>query len=243
MKRVIGPELLARDVEIVELVGRLRLMTAGQIREVVFSAQASKTPLDRTMKRLTDGGYVVRLARMVGGFGGGSGEFVYQLGRVGWRHLGKGGGYRPLRVVDLHTLTITECFVQLKRLEREGRLTVIVFTAEPASHLTVGSTALTPDAYVELGIHEPRRRKFCYWLEIDRGTENADTIRGKCSRYWRAFQAWEGETFPYIAFVVEDARRQRELERVVAGGPEEARELFKVYLLEDFAEVIHRNMQ
>ena len=69
-----------RDVQVVELVGRFRLMTAEQIRSVVFPAQASKTPLDRALKRLTDAGYLTRLGRMVGGFGGGSGQYVYQLG-------------------------------------------------------------------------------------------------------------------------------------------------------------------
>jgi hypothetical protein len=240
VKRVVGPELLARDVEIVELVGRFRLMTAGQIRELVFTTQTSKTPFDRALKRLTDGGYLVRLARMVGGFGGGSGEFVYQLGRVGWRYLGKGGGYRPLRAVDLHTLTIAECFVQLKRLGREERLTVIDYTPEPASHRTVADIPLTPDAYFELGV---KPHKFLYWLEVDRGTENTDVIRGKLVRYWRAFQAWPEATYPYIVFVVLDDIRKRELERTIAGGPQEAQVLFRVYLLDDFAEVIHRNLR
>lgn len=39
------------------------------------------------------------------------------------------------------------------------------------------------------------------------------------------------------------ATRQREIERVVAGGPEEARLLFRIYQLDDLAEVIHRNMK
>jgi len=179
---------------------------------------------------------------MVGGFGGGSGQYVYQLGRAGWRLLGKGGGYRPLRVVDLHTLTIAECFVMLKRLERGGELVVITYEADPASRRTVGDILLTPDAHVELGV-SATRQKFRFWLEIDRDTENAETIRGKCVRYWRAFQAWHGDIFPYIVFVVPDDRRQRELERTIAGGPAEAQELFRAYQLDSLAELIHRNLR
>jgi protein involved in plasmid replication-relaxation len=219
-------------------------LTAGQLRELVFFEQASKTPLNRTLKRLTDGGYLVRLARMVGGFGGGSGAYVYQLGRVGWRYLGKGGGYRPLRVVDLHTLTIAECFVQLKRLEHDSQLTVITYIPEPALHRTLGDIPLTPDAYIELGVVLPQRRKFLYWLEVDRGTENADVIRGKLKRYWRAFKLWpDDDTYPYVVFVVEGNVRKRELERVIAGGPEAAHALFRVYLLDEFAARIYGDMQ
>ena len=226
----------------VELVGRFRIMTAEQIRAVVFAAQASKTPLDRALKRLVDAGYLARLGRMVGGFGGGSGQYVYQLGRAGWRLLGKGGGYRPLRVIDLHTLTIAECFVVLKRLERARELTVVRYDADPISRQTVGETLLTPDAYVELGV-SALKLKYCFWLEIDRDTENAETIKGKCVRYWRAFHSWNGDVFPYVVFVVPDVGRQRELERIIGGGPDEARELFRVYQLNTFGELIHRNLQ
>lgn len=235
------PPLSPRDEQILELVGRFRIMTAEQIRALCFSQQSSKTPFDRSMARLTAKGYVRRLARFVGGFGGGSGQYVYQLGRVGWRFCGKGGTYRPLRVVDMHTLTIAECFVELTALEQAGELTVVTYQPEPASHLTVGSVPLTPDAYVELGL-QARKLKFRYWLEIDRGTENMDTIKGKCVRYWKAYQAWQEDVFPFVVFVVPDSARGREIERAIAGGPSEAQALFKVYELDGIAEVIHRNM-
>jgi hypothetical protein len=234
---------------VVELVGRFRLLGAEQIREVLFFGLASKTPLDRALKRLTDAGYLARLGRLVGGFGGGSGQYVYQsgqyvyqLGRVGWRYLGKGGGYRPLRVIDHHTLQIAECFVLLKQLERSGELSVILYEADPVSRRTVGEILLTPDGYAELGVHATRQ-KYSFWLEIDRDTENAETIRGKCVRYWRAYQAWPGEVFPWVVFVVPDEARRRELERVIAGGPDDAQDLFRVCESSTFAELIHRNLR
>ena len=69
-----GRLLSPRDAQVVELVGRFRLVSAGQVREVVFPDLASKTPLDRSLRRLTATGYLRRLARFVGGFGGGSGQ-------------------------------------------------------------------------------------------------------------------------------------------------------------------------
>jgi hypothetical protein len=232
--------LSTRDAAVVELVGRFRLLVAKQIKELLFFGQRSKTPLDRTLKRLTDAGYLARLGRMVGGFGGGSGQYVYQLGRAGWRQLGKGGGYRPLRAIDHHALIIADCFVLLKRLERGGELTVIRYDADPVSRRMIGDTLLTPDAYAELGV-SATRQKYAFWLEIDRDTENADIIRGKCSRYWRAFQSWPDDVFPWVVFVAPDERRRRELGRVIAGGPGEAQKIFRVCEFSTFAELINRN--
>jgi hypothetical protein len=235
-----GSTLSPRDAQVVELVGRFRLLGAEQIRAVLFADLASKTPLDRALKRLTDAGYLARLGRMVGGYGGGSGQYVYQLGRMGWRHLGKGGGYRPLRVIDHHALQIAECFVLLKQLERGGELTVLGYEADPASRRTIGDILLTPDAYVEIGV-AATRQKFAFWLEIDRDTENAEVIRGKCVRYWRAYQAWDDAVFPWVVFVVPDEARRREVARVIAGGPDDAQDLFRVCEFDTLAELIHRS--
>jgi hypothetical protein len=234
--------LSARDIEVVELVGRFRQLHAEQIRSVMFPTQSSKTPLDRCLHRLTRMGYLARLDRVVGGFGGGSGCYVYQLGRAGWRVLAKGGAYRPQRAVSWHTLTITECFVRLASFEHDGQMTVLAFEPEPSCHLNVAGTALTPDAYVELGVRATRQQ-YRLWLEIDRGTEHMDTIKGKCVRYWRAYQAWDEAVFPYVVFVVLNASRQREIERTIADGPAAAQTLFRVEQLDTFGEVIHRNLR
>lgn len=226
------PALPPRDAQVVELVGRFRLMAAEQIREVLFFSQKSKTPLDRALKRLAEAGYLARLGRMVGGYGGGSGQYVYQLGRAGWRFTGKGGGYRPLRVIDHHALQIVDCFVLLKVLERDGEIMMLRYDADPASRQTVGEILLTPDAYTEIGV-KAIRQKFAFWLEIDRDTENAEVIRGKCVRYWRAYQKWPDEVFPYVVFVVPDKMRRLEVERVIGGGPVEAQWLFRVVALDD----------
>jgi hypothetical protein len=119
-------------------------------------------------------------------------------------------------------------------------LSVLTYAADPASRRTVGEILLTADAFVELGV-AATRQKFAFWLEIDRDTENAEIIRGKCVRYWRAFQSWDGDLFPYVVFVAPDAARVRELERVIAGGPDEAQEIFRVCELDTFSEVIHSN--
>ena len=65
-----------RDAQVVELVGRFRIMTAEQIRSVVFPIQTSKTPLDRTLQRLTGAGYLQGsgVFRTYGGLSGSDAE-------------------------------------------------------------------------------------------------------------------------------------------------------------------------
>jgi hypothetical protein len=48
--------LSPRDVDLVELVGRFRLVSGGQMWEAALRGQASKTPLDRASLRLTTAG-------------------------------------------------------------------------------------------------------------------------------------------------------------------------------------------
>jgi hypothetical protein len=221
------PVCSARDRAVVELVGRFRQLTAGQLAAALFAEQTSKTPLDRTLKRLIERRYLARLTRPVGGDGGGSAQYVYQLGRAGWRLLGKPGEYWPFRAVNLHALAVADCFVALTHADRAGDCALLDFEPEPACHVTVGATQLTPDACAEVGYRDQGVKLSC-WLEVDRGTEHRETIREKCVRCWRAYQQWEGEVFPSVMFVVPDEQRAAVIRQVIAGGPEDAQALFHV---------------
>ncbi len=55
------PAPSARDRAVVELVDRFRQLTASQVAAVLFTDQVSKTPLDRTLKRLVERRYLTRL--------------------------------------------------------------------------------------------------------------------------------------------------------------------------------------
>lgn len=233
--------LSARDRAVVELVARFRQLSAAHIHTTLFADCASHTPCDRTLKRLCERGFLTRLARPVGGDGGGSSQYVYQLGRSGWRLLGRTGAYWAARTVNLHALAVADCFVLLQLAERDNHLAVLRFDVEPASHRTVDNILLTPDAYAEVGV-VARRMRFSLFLEIDRGTEHARVIAEKCSRYWHGFQQWTDEHFPYVMFVVPDASRREQVSRITAGGPAPASALFRVVELTTFAEDIQRNL-
>lgn len=229
--------LSARDRDVIELVGRFGQLSRAHIGAAFFAGLASQTPLDRALKRLVERKYLARISRMVGGDGGGSSQYVYQLGRQGWSLLGRPGRYWPFRSVNLHTLAIADCFVKLLKAERAGWLTLVSFEPEPACHRTVGSVALTPDAHVEVGFRE-LGLKVSVWLEADRGTEHVDKVRDKCIRYWRAYRQWEADTYPYVLFVVPDAARTRTIEKSLLGAPNEASQLVKCCTFTSFPQVL-----
>ena len=211
--RAVTHGLSARDRQVVELVAKFRQLTSGQIRDSLFAELASTTPLDRTLKRLVERKHLSRLKRLVGGDQGGSGQYVYQLGRAGWKLLGKPGAYWAPRTVNPHTLAVADCYVTLKQAEQRDELAVIQFTTEPECHRAVGDVLLTPDAHIEIGDRINGVKQTCY-LEIDRGTERIDVIRAKCIRYWKAYQSWSDEYFPRVVFSVPDESRLRVLKRV-----------------------------
>ncbi|WP_367133282.1 replication-relaxation family protein [Saccharothrix sp. HUAS TT1] len=229
-------ELSERDRAVVELVGRFRQLTTKQVRALNFADLASPTPADRTLKRLVERKYLARLERLLGGHRGGSAQYVYQLGRAGWKLVGREGAYWAPRAVNLHALAVADCFVALKDAERRGKLEVVTFTTEPDCHQIVGQVCLTPDAYIELAVHG---QKLTSWLEVDRGTEHLGVIREKCERYWKAFNSgqWDG-VFPYVLFVVPDDRRTSAIQRVFRAGPAEAEQLFSACTVSEFPVIL-----
>jgi hypothetical protein len=175
---------------------------------------------------LVDQGYLGRIQRLVGGDHGGSGQYVYQLGRASWKLLDKPGAYWAPRAVNLHALAVADCYAVLKRAECDGEIEVIQFTTEPDCHQAVGDVLLAPDAYVEVG-DRIEQVKYALWLEVDRGTEHLNVIREKCERYWRAYQVWQGDYFPVVLFIAPDNRRADDLRRVMANAPKEVSRLFR----------------
>src|SRR5262249_33397174 len=88
---VYRPMVSERDRAVVELIGRFRQMTAGQIGAALFADVSSKTPLDRCLKRLVEGRALGRLSRPVGAGGGGEEAHIAHRGRGG-RVVGPAGG-------------------------------------------------------------------------------------------------------------------------------------------------------
>jgi len=220
---------LDRDRQIVMSVGRFRQLAAAHIAALHFHDKASPTPLYRALERLVERKYLARIERrMVGGTGAGSGQYVYQLGREGWKLYGKGVKYWPYRAVDYHTIAIADAYVGVLELEHKGTIEILGFTTEPDSWVAVNGTELRPDLFIEVG-DRGRQRRVSLWLEIDMGTERQKQITDKLAAYWTAYQnAHSLPVFPLVVFICPDDYRAKELRWMVEKLPKEQQALFLV---------------
>jgi hypothetical protein len=218
-------------------------MTGGQIGDALFGKCRSQTPRDRTLKRLVEQHYLARLPRLVGADGGGSAQYVYQLGRAGWKLFDRPGRYWVPTRANLHMLAVAESYVSLTNAARQSKETndpdqFELITFEPEYPLNAGTMGLVADALIEVGFRQ-RGVKVSLCLEQDQSTEHPRVIREKCVAYWQVCQWWPPEqVFPYVAFVAPDEKRKSEIERVISHGPCEARALFKVWTTASFPQGI-----
>lgn len=239
-----------RDVEIVRLIGQFKMMSSGHINELLFYDNTSSTPSNRVLARLTRDRYLGRIERrLIGGTGGGSGHYCYQLGSKGHAFLRRQTRYWPIRTISFHTLAIADVFVDLVRAERSGQLKVLHVVTEPESWLEVAGAELRPDLRVDMAVPS-RRVNLSMFLEIDLGSERHKQLTDKMRLYVHANDNWlshhglyedNGEipealvpTFPKVMFLVPDVERLNDVRGLIARGAEEAQQLFDVKLLADF---------
>src|SRR4051794_6783416 len=140
-------DLSGRDRLIVQLIARFKQASSRQVHELLFPT-VSYTPADRALKRLTERGYLTRIERRtVGGSRGGSGQYVYGLGRRGF-YLHYDGRFIPPRSVNYHALAILDSYIVIRRHELAGRLEIVGLSTEPDCWLTIGGHDIRPDMYV-----------------------------------------------------------------------------------------------
>lgn len=226
-----------RDRHIVQLVARFKQLTSQHVYELLFHNLSSHTPCDRALRRLTESGYLARIERrLVGGAKGGSGQYVYQLGRRGF-YLYFQGRYQPARAINYHTLAIADTYVMLRQLERKGSLTIIGISTEPDCHRTIGQYYIKPDLYAE--VHKAgAAERLRLFLEIDMGTEGQRQIKDKFRVYWQAYQYANDSQWPEgarVVFVPVDIERANELRWLLEQGPAEAQPMFSVLMRDELS--------
>lgn len=232
MKRIIEPLVLSpRDRRIVAAVARFGQLSSRHIQLLIFDG-GNRTPADRALRRLVDAGFLIRLERrIVGGARGGSGQYVYSLGRRG-HYMLREGDFQVDRNVRFHTMCIVDAFCVIKRLVSERKFELFHYSTEPDCWVTIGRQELRPDLFVEIGRGE---RRLKLWLEIDMGTESQRRIKEKIDRYQRAYNdadVAEWPEFPRVLFVTLDYERADELKWIISRAPS-PRALFDVTVLED----------
>ncbi len=224
-------DLTGRDRLIVQLIARFKQASSRQVHELLFP-HVTYTPADRALKRLTERGYLTRIERRtVGGSRGGSGQYVYGLGRRGF-YMHFEGRFIPPRTVNYHALAILDSYIALYRLQQAGRLVIVGLSTEPDCWLKVGGNELKPDLYVELSRGSGNTLRL--WLEVDMATEGQRQIKDKLLRYWQAYNEAEWPTFPRVVWVAVDDERAKELRWLIRQLPEERQGLFTVRTLANF---------
>lgn len=221
-------DLSTRDLAVLRHVARFKQLSAKQIRALLFTDVTTDTPSDRTLLRLVERSYLRRIERrLVGGARGGSGQYVYELGRRG-HFLFYTDRHNPRRTVDHHSIAIADVYIAFKQLEREGVFSIVGMSTEPDCWVTIGGVNLRPDMRIDV---EGKSRRQPLWLEIDMATEAQKQIRAQLDGYYKAFDNTDGEevgVFPLVIWLAIDEERARELTWIISQMPENARRLFRV---------------
>ena len=238
--------LSPRDRRVVEVVGRMRLLSASQLERLCFAEIPERVTRQRRVRRvlgrLAEQGVLYRLARRVGGVRAGSAGTVWRLAPDGerlrtlWRGEGVGrprGRYEPGSAYVAHTLAVADLYVRLVEAERAGGLEIIEHQAEPKcwrSYLGLGGRSLTlrPDSYVRLGVGDFELRAF---VEVDRGTVGSLALERKHRAYLDYYrsgaeQAAHGN-LPMVLWVAGDQRRVQLLDGIATSLGDQARRVFE----------------
>lgn len=221
------PSLTERDRAIVELVGRFKLASGGQIERLFFdhcSERSRARNRQAVLRRLVDRQVLAPVGkRRQGGEGGGSAATVYALDVAGQR-LVELTSTRPRRPYTHyeptmgHYLLVTELYVQLVEAERAGLLTLLGFEAEPACWRSFAGGTLKPDAFVQIGIErDGQRLKGSCFIEVDRADQWGAKIKSKVPQYlaYRDYERPTGRPFPRVLFLTVNERRVAYLNRLI----------------------------
>jgi hypothetical protein len=234
-------QLSDRDRLVIHSIASHRFLTGRQVERFHFNEHATEDTGARVarsvLSRLTRQRVVVRLRRRVGGVRAGSASYVYTLGPVGRRLVGEDVARQvrePSAGFLTHTLAIGEAHLALLEASRDGRFELVMVEVEPACwrcYTGAGGAreVVRPDLYV---ISARGEFEYCWFLEVDLGTEHRPTLVRKC----RAYDAYWGSgleqqrsgTFPLVVWVAPDVRRARDIEQAIRSARFLKQDLFRV---------------
>lgn len=253
---VIEEKLSSRDRAVLEAVQKYRLMTSDQIARMFFPDCANKVSQGRQqqllMKRLKEYGLVNSLERQIGGYGGGSAVSVWHITEAGHRllTLNNTDHYRRKRFAEptparmAHTLAVTECAIQLMDICRYSvDLSLYSIDPEPTCWRRFndgdGVSDLKPDMFLILNSQKFEDRWF---IEVDRGSEHAPQVIGKCNAYLRYYycgvEQAETSFFPFVMWIVKDAARRDYLKECVKKELEAQQQIFLFITEDDFEKTL-----
>lgn len=219
-----------RDHQVVQLVGRFGVLTSTQIYRLVF-ANVTRTPLDRSLKRLVKHNYLHCIGTAKSNPNkGGEGPAMYQLGLEGWHDQLKTKRWRELTDSNhvSHSLNMADVFVRLVEAHNAGKLVLREFELE------VRLSGLQPDIYTSIAATSGGRA-VPYFIEVDRGTQSSKVIQAKLQAYLKHYGASDAKDYPdgypRVLFLSLTPARVRYLKHEVALLKPHQREMFMMKLL------------
>jgi len=243
--------LRERDIAVIESVAKHRFLTGKQLGRLHFNDHSTPATGARVCRdvlaRLTKQRLLTRLQRRVGGIRAGSASYVYALGPVGRRLIDEGSARHvsePSRTFLEHTLALADAHLAMIEAASEGGFELIEVEIEPAAWRRYPNAAgaretLRPDLYV-VSAHD--EFEYCWFLEIDRGTEHKPTLLRKCRQfatYWRTgIEQQRSGTFPLIVWVAPDEAREQEIEAAIRSARSLKQDLFRVTTSDRLVELI-----
>jgi len=254
--------LSERDMAVLASLEKLRLLTTSHVTRLHFTDGPTASNIRRaqyTLKRLHQLKLVSRLSRVIGGKRAGSAGVVYGLSGLGLRVLfAPDTANQPRRRIwdtkpyfQDHMLKVADLYVGLIEREYHG-IDLLSFDGEPTCwrHFTGPGGELVvvkPDAYVQVGLDA---LVSSWFIEVDLGTETLPTIQRKSERYiayWnsgteqqRTQSELDSGVFPFVLWLVPDAKRRDKFQQATCRLTPDARDLFKVALLEDGVDALTR---
>ena len=247
--RATAETLTDHDRQVLGLLSTVMLASGRQIREVVWGEGSSAArSARRQLAGLVSKRVVARQCIRIGGVRSGSEGYAYSLDVTG-QYLTENVNRRrrPRQIGALtirHALAVTDCYLEVCRLESQGAVELVGFSSEPEcwrSFNGPGGARLTlkPDAYLVTGSGEFLDHWF---IEVDRATESIGRIATKAEgyvRYERSGREQEREgVFPRVLWVVPDDERKDEITSVLSRLPATAWQIFQVSTCAGFAATI-----
>lgn len=249
--------LTDRDMAILRSVFEHRFLTTRQICQLHFQAHASYgsaiRACTRVLGRLRDHKLIHKLARPVGGMGGGSASFIWAIDAAGDRLLKselapeevkRGRAFEPTPLFLAHTLAIADTRLTLEALGRSEQLELVQVSTEPHNWRPFVAKSgqaqtLKPDLFAVTATADFEDHWF---IEIDRGTESIPTLIRKCEYYQRYHATGiEQDThgvFPKVLWLVPTATRRERFSQALATHKRLDPNLFYVAAPEELSRIV-----
>jgi hypothetical protein len=256
----LATSLNARDKNILRTIQAYRYLTTSQIQRLhaidAPSSNAALRTTSRNLKRLKELHLIDNFKRRIGGVYFGSGSFVWHLDDAG-EHLLRltdhkarlhKASFEPSAYFLAHTLSVSECFVQLTETCRNKCMYLAEAQNEPycwRSYNDAGKIiSLKPDLFAITRCDNYEDRWF---FEIDLATESPIKVIEKCHQYYKYYRSGleqaQYKVFPLVVWIVPDAARKESITTHIRDEFAKLPKIFVVITPDELETLLHQGIE